>query len=137
MNLREILQGIHDRHRELTGRVVVDEAADPAHPLHSRFEWDNDVAGDSYRVLQAETMIRSVKIRYVEEPEPRSVRAFVPIRTESGSTSYEPTEQVLADPVARELLLRQMRRDFVAFRRRYEHLAEFVELLAKQDSGAA
>jgi N6-adenosine-specific RNA methylase IME4 len=130
--LREVLTEIRDRTGELTTQAVVDTARPKSHPLHSRFEWNDKVAGEAYRRQQAGELIRSVRIRYVDEPEPKEVNVFHVVRRETGRQSYEPVEEVAADPVAREIVLREMRREWQAFERRYRHLEEFYELIGSR-----
>lgn len=43
--------------------AVVKAAANPKHPLHGRFEWDDSIAGHQHRLQQARKLIASV---YVE-----------------------------------------------------------------------
>jgi hypothetical protein len=38
----------------------VEEAADPTHPLHERFVWDDAEAGQRYRIEQARGLIQAV-----------------------------------------------------------------------------
>lgn len=131
MNLREHLQAIHDRHGVLTPVIVLDEARDPAHPLHSRFLWDDSEAAESWRKHQAQELIRSVKVRYVEatDTEPaRSVRAFHAVRREDGHV-YEPVEKVVEDPFTKRLVLADMEREWKALKRRYQQFAEFADMV--------
>lgn len=51
----------------LSPRAVVDAARDPASVLHSRFEWDDSAAAEGFRLVQAQGLLRSVKIRVVVE----------------------------------------------------------------------
>lgn len=61
--LAGILKGIADNNGGvLDPKAVVDAARDRKHPLHDRFEWNNDRASDKYRISQARTLIRSVKL---------------------------------------------------------------------------
>ena len=46
----------------LTPDAVVLAASDPDHPLHLDFEWDDDVAAAKYRVEQARSLIRAVRL---------------------------------------------------------------------------
>lgn len=126
-NLRDVLMGIRSQRGLLTPRVVVDEAADPMHPLHHRFEWDDAVAGDAYRLQQAASLLR-VTYKTDVGSERVDLRAFwVTKGTEGDATSrYEPMEEVINNPMSRELMLRQMRRDWQSFKRRYQHMQEFV-----------
>jgi len=126
--LRELLLEVRRSRGELTPRAVVDEARDARHPLHHRFEWNDEIAGEAYRRSQAAELIRSVKVVYKETPdgEERKIRAFSSVPTVVG---YQPTEEVMADDFSRKLLLRELERDIKALRRKYAHLSEFAEML--------
>lgn len=116
---------------ELTPQGVVDTAREATHPLHSRFEWDNKVAGEAWRRTQAAELIRSVRVTYIEtaDGEERRVRAWsaAPVATQTG---YAPTEEILQDPFASKLLLQQAERELKAFRQKYGHLQEFAAIIA-------
>jgi len=128
------LQDIYNRHGILYPQLVVDEARPEGHPLHGRFEWDDAVAGEHHRRHQARQMIRSVRVVYrpaTDKEQARSVRAYHAIPGDGGSMAYRPAEEVGRDPVAAALLLSQMSRDWVALKRRYGHMAEFVAMVQK------
>lgn len=128
-SLRDTLTEIYTTQGTLTPRLVVDLASDPDHPLHDRFEWDDTIAADRYRLAQAGQLIRSVKVRYVDAPEPKDVNAFHSTPSPDGNSSYTPVEEVVRDEVGYQLVVRAMRREFEAFRRRYQHLEEFAAML--------
>lgn len=60
-HLRELLLEIESRGR-LTAKKVVDAARDPHHPLHVRFEWDDSVGGEKWRLQQARQLIDGLKV---------------------------------------------------------------------------
>lgn len=129
MSLREQLQTIYDENGRLTPAIVVDVARDPAHPLHSKFEWDDKIAGEKYRMEQARDLIRTVKIRHARADEPDlSVRAFHAVRDGEGH-AYRPTDEILADPLAAKILLADMEREWKQLKARYAHFVEFRELV--------
>ena len=133
MNLRDELEAIRDRHGELTPKAVVAEARDPGHPLHSRFEWDDAVAGEAYRLDQARGLIRKVRITYVEATDKspaKQTRFYQSVRTETGS-SYRPSPEIAADPFQRKLVLADMEREWQALKRRYADFAEFAEMVRR------
>jgi hypothetical protein len=133
MSLRDHLQAVYDRHGQLTPTLVVEEARDPAHPLHDRFEWDDSVAGEAWRRSQAQELIRSVKVVYREATEKeaaKSVRAFHAVRREDGHV-YEPVEKVIEDPFTKKLLLADMEREWKALHRRYQNFAEFADMVKR------
>ena len=130
------LNAIRDEHGALTPQLVVDVARDPEHPLHSRFEWDDTIAAEKWRLEQAGQLLR-VTMR-VDLRRPTDLRAFTAVRGENAPTSeYIPTTEALANPFTRELVLRQMKRDWQTFKRRYDHMAEFATFIADQIEGKA
>jgi hypothetical protein len=132
-SLRDHLQSIYDNSGMLTPAIVLETARDPAHPLHSRFTWDDNAAAESWRKHQAQELIRSVRIVYREatETEPaRSVRAFHAVRRENGHV-YEPAEKVAEDPFTKKLLLADMEREWKQLHRRYQEFAEFAEMVKR------
>lgn len=140
-NIRNILQDMYERHGRLTPAIIVDESRAEDAPLHNRFEWDDTVAAEQYRFLQAARIIRSVRITRAGNDadgddgpaEPEGVRAFLPVRgrerDDAGSWTYEPTRKALADPTSRCILLNEMRRDWRAFQSKYQALSEYAKLI--------
>lgn len=109
--------------------VVLEEATDPTHPLHRGFEWDNEKGGHEYRLIQAGRMLRTVKLP-PEGDRPHELRAYVAVRgANTPKAEYIPTEEALANPISRELVLRDMEREWHALRRRWQHMQEFADLL--------
>lgn len=125
------LEMIRDKYGDLNSFIVVDAARDPNHPLHSRFEWDDSVAGEKYRLTQAQELLR---ITFRPDPNaPTTLRAFVAIKgAGTPQSTYTPTQEALEDPVSRSILLKQMERDWETFKARYEHMAEFAELVKRE-----
>lgn len=127
--LRDHLQTIYDQHQRLTPKLVVDTARDTTHPLHDRFEWDNSIAGEKWRIHQARDLIVSYKISYTKrDGNPGQVRAWQSVRRPTGYT-YEPTEEVVKDPMATRILLADMEREWKALKDRYDRFDEFRELV--------
>jgi hypothetical protein len=139
MSLRDELQRIYDENGELTAELVVEAARPKTSPLHNRFTWDNREAAEQWRQHQAAELIRSVKVTYreaTEDEEARTVRAYHAVRGPKGH-AYEPAEKIKEDPFQRQLVLNDMRRDWQALKRRYEHFAEFLELVRADLEDAA
>lgn len=140
MSLREQLIEVRATFGRLTPATVVDAARAADHPLHHRFEWDDSVASEAYRRVQAAELIRSCRITYTSPAtnEPRSVRAFhSTIRPDHATPVYEPLEEIVTDDVARQVLIAEMRRDWARFQARYSHLAEYIELIEQAAKDAA
>lgn len=129
------LKAIWDERGALTPGAVVEAARPDDHPLHGMFEWDDSTAAAAYRCAQAAQLIRSVKIVLTTENgdiEDHRVRAWLPSRYAgpdgAAPGSYVPT-QAIESAEQRTVMLRQLRREAAAFRRRYEHLREYWEVV--------
>jgi hypothetical protein len=134
--LRDHLQSIYDQHQTLTPRLVVDLARKPSHPLHSRFEWDDSIAGERYRESQARDLIQSVKIRFTRRNKQEAdVRHFVSVRREDGY-SYMPIEDVAHDEITTQIVLRDMEREWRQLQAKYGHMKEFIQLVRKSIEAA-
>lgn len=129
MSLRDELSRIYTSHGQLTPKLVVDLARNPEHPLHNRFEWDDAVAGEKYREVQAAELIRSVKVvRKEKEPGDADVRQFVHVERPTGN-SYVPLEEVIRDDIATAVMLRQAEREWKQLLRKYEALDGWVAMV--------
>ena len=128
MNLREQLIALHQKHGKLTPRLVVAAARPKNSALHSRFEWDDKVAGEKYRESQAADLIRSVKITYAVDDRQESVRSFVSVQRD-GENVYDPLEQVVEDEMLTEVVLRAMELEWRQMKARYGRFREFAEMV--------
>jgi len=131
-DLRAELTGIYQKYGELTPQAVVDEARPETAPLHNRFEWDDALAGEAFRRVQAGELIRSVRIQYGIDPktsERKYIRAFYAVReVDAEKSGYVPTEEIVQDELATKILLKQCEREIGDLRRKYGHLKEFADL---------
>ncbi|AMS03941.1 hypothetical protein BJD58_gp41 [Gordonia phage UmaThurman] len=134
-DLRSQLTSIYQQRGELTPQSVVDEARPDEHPLHHRFEWDDAVAGEAYRRVQASELIRSVKVVYNETPagERKSIRAFSSLSQadDPERRGYAPTEELVENELTRAILLRNLEREIGSLKRKYGHLREFSDVMSK------
>lgn len=137
--LLDELQAIYDEHDQLTPVLVLDVARAPEHPLHDRFEWDDQIAGEAWRRDQAHQLIRSVRVTYRtgdEHQDEHSVRAFHSVRNEDGY-GYHPAQRVVADPFTARLVLADMEREWRALKRRYDEFEQFWRLVSHDIPEAA
>lgn len=134
MSLRDQLQTIYDAHGRLTPDLIVETARPVDHPLHARvFDRPPNQAAEAWYRSRAHELIQSCRITYrSSDNQPRDVRAFQALRGEdpdNGGFQYEPVEDIIADPFKRELLMREMEREWRALKSRYDRLAEFVDMV--------
>ena len=126
------LAQIYQARGELTPELVIEVATDEDHPLHSRYEWDDAVAGHEYRKVQAAADIRVCRVEFVDPSgDERSIRAFVSLNQAQvpGRRGYAPTEEVVADELTSRILLRELERKMAALKKEYGHLSEFAAIV--------
>lgn len=136
-DLRAILTAHYQEHGELQPRRLWQEAQPKTAPLHHYFEWNNKIAGDKYRDLQASRLIRSAEVEYapLDQPDERhKLRAFWAVRhtVAPDGAGYRPVEECVEDPITLQILLRECERAAADFKRKYGHLKEFAEIVRRR-----
>jgi hypothetical protein len=133
MSLRDELQAIYDQHGELTPELVVQEARSKKHPLHDRiFDRAPAEAAEAWYRHRAHELIRVGRTVYKEADEngpERSVRSWQCVYGERGHV-YEPVEKVVENPFTRQIVLRDMEREWKGLFARYEAFEEFLSLVS-------
>ena len=126
-DLASEIKAIRDKHGKLTPKLVLDTARNPKHPLHSQFEWDDEVAGEKFRLAQARELIQSVRLRFVDAAgETKSARRYYAIRAaDADEFDYDDVEEVMQDRFRRKLLLNEMQRRIDELVQQYGVLEEF------------
>lgn len=128
-DLKAELLAIREQYGQLTPANVVEAARAEDHPLHSRFEWDNDVAAEKYRLNQARQLIRVVRETYTDrQGRPADVRTFHAIPRAEGM-AYEPLQEIIHDDIASKVLLQAMEREWRQLKARYEQFSEFRSMV--------
>jgi len=127
-HLIEVLESLKDEAGLIKEETVVDYARPDDSPLHPEFEWDNGVAGDRYRLLQATELIHRVHVK-VETAKGESVfvRAFVSLATDRlGGGGYRPIHDVLSDVELHAELLKTALAELGNLQRRFRDLQELA-----------
>lgn len=111
---------------------VVEKAKDENSEMHSIFEWDDSVAGEEYRKIQAGKMVRNlVIVRNDETEEKTNVRYIVSTGKRDGTYTY--TSLIVRNQDAYEELLKRALAELRAFKEKYSTLSELEEILALID----
>lgn len=132
--LHEAFVAIRKKRGRLTAEIVVTEAANPKHPLHNEFDWDDATAAHAQRLDRASRLIRMVKIKVVTASGEFSARRWHAVQAAGvvdAPDGYLPTEDVAANPIYQQALLQQMDRDWRALMDRYQHMKEFWPMVRK------
>lgn len=131
----EELNRIRTARGKLIAADVLEEAADPASPLHAGFEWDDSIAAADYRLQQARKLI--VSIRVLNSPTAKPMVAFVSVRTPGDGRSYQPTAEAMGDEQMKERVLDEIRTFIESMERRWSHFNEVGAVLARLKTATA
>lgn len=117
--------------------AVVEAAKDEESPLHGAFEWDDGEAAQKYRLLQAQTLIRSFKVEIERNGQTHTVPVFIGISTdrtgEKSDNPYRLLEQVTKKPDLMKIAVQDALDQLEALRNKYAHLQELADVWAAVD----
>ena len=130
-----VLKQLADEQR-LTSRQVVDESTPKDAPLHPCFEWDDAIAADRYRVKQASTLIRDIKIiedgaeagRIAQKRAQESVTYFAGVPDEGSKTvTYKVASELAHDPDGFDKALLHLRKRLGEAQRAFDELLQHLD----------
>lgn len=103
---------VKHNHGKITPKMVVDAARDDDSALHNYFEWDDGVAAENYRMMQARTLLRSAYHKVTTETISFNVVKYVrDPRADFCEQGYiEVTQLKTQEDLAREALLWEFKR---------------------------
>ena len=116
------LTRIQTEHGSLTPQAVVDESRPDDAPLHPAFEWDDIVAGERYRHIQASDLIKTVEVIRPDQNEPKAEPAYV--RVDRPAREYHRSVDVVKSPELFESAFLQACERLRAAERAVEHLQQ-------------
>ena len=112
--------------KEVTPENVLAKAKNKKTELHKCFEWDDSVASEKYRLIQAREIIRHFVIMPPEKKEDApKVRSY---QVTTKRNVYEPTRIIMQKPDEYMALLKRAKAELEAFKQRYKTLTELEEL---------
>ena len=110
---------------EITPQNVVDLARNEDSKIHNDFEWDNDIAGEKYRLSQAREMIRLLVFEQPKETGREPVRV---LQISTQKTVYKPVQMILQKQDEYQALLKRAKAELEAFVTRYKNLVELESI---------
>lgn len=110
----------------VTPQQVLEKARDKNTELHKCFEWDDAIASEKYRLIQARDVIRFLVIEEEKEPVDRpKVKAFYVTESSGG---YKPVEYIVRKEDEYKKLLERAWAELRAFKAKYSMLSELEEI---------
>ena len=116
----------------LTPASLVEVARYEGHPLHNEFEWDDSIAAENFREIQAQTIIRNLVVKVVR-PSGEHVADRQFLNIPGGKSQYAPIGVVMNRTDFNTKLLKSALNDMQIFKARYRRLAELSDVFAAMD----
>ena len=135
----------------ITPEIILDEAKSKKSPLHGFFCWDNNEAAAEYRRIQAQQLIRRIKVTITAQDDKHiRVRAFVNVQEPTPQSEpeeidghgmncrasrgiYVSMETACRVQDYREQMISACKRDVESFRSKYSALSEASAILTAMD----
>jgi len=113
----------------VTPENVVEHAKNEETTLNKMFEWDNEIAGEKYRIQQARDILRNISVEYIKKDNTKTqIRAYVKT-TQKHNDEYRSIKSVVSDEEQYALLLNQAYKELNSTKNKYAELQEIQELL--------
>ena len=126
VDANKVAEEIQSIGNEASSQQIVDLARNESTELHKCFEWDDSVAAEKYRLVQARYVVHHLVIEEQEVPEDRpEIRFFY--KTDL-SESYKPTKTIVRQEDEYKKLLSQAWAELHAFKRKYSMLEELKDI---------
>lgn len=101
----------------------------PDSELHKCFEWNDSIAAEKYRVLQAQKILQFI-VRVPDKPDTLQIREY---QITSERNVYQPTRLFLSNEDEYENLLKRALRELQAFKAKYAKLSELETIIEAID----
>lgn len=113
---------------QITPKTILDFAKDEKSELHKCFEWNDGIAAEKYRTIQAGNVIRMLYIV------PKNADA-PPVRvlSRTSDTVYQPTRTFVKNQNEYEDLLKRALSELESFRLKYKTLSELEQVFEQID----
>jgi acetolactate synthase regulatory subunit len=125
------------KQKGLTAESLLDEARKKSSKLHKFFEWDNDKAGDKWRLQQARVLINEVQI--IVENKTRYAFENVSISVQNKGCEeeyvreYFPLADIMTDEQKRKQLIARALIEVNYWKERHSELTEFNDVFSSID----
>lgn len=119
----------------ITKQQIVDYARDEDTELHKCFEWDDSIAAERYRLVQAGDVVRLIVIKRTEEQIEQNmpeIRVFHKTDSKIG-TGYKPISYIVKHEDEYEKMLQMAYAELHSFKMKYQHLQELDYIISLID----
>lgn len=108
----------------LTARTLLDANIPESAPLHSDYEWNDEIAAEKWRLQQSNQFINSITVVMFEEKDGGAVEQPRAFHITTEVHKYEPLTAIVQEPTKYKALLHNALAELSAFERKYKMLKE-------------
>ena len=134
------LERLEKQHGTITPKIVLDDSREETAPLHKCFEWDDGIAAEKYREVQAGHIIRSIVVvikNDVNVKESQTIRAMVNVApSNQRQGAFMSTVVAMENPSTRKQILATALSELRAFQKKYAGFAELAKVFNAIDNFA-
>lgn len=131
----EYLEQLEKKHGEITPKIVLDASRSEDALLHPCFEWNDGVAAEKYREVQARFLIRNLVVSVErDDSPPQVVRAYVNVSSEIDAGSYIAVKTAMQNDDMKNQVLKNALNELKAFQKKYANLQELSEVFSAIDA---
>lgn len=126
--IKSELEKVRDKSPDklLHAELVVKAASKVNHPLHGLFTWDDKKAGAQYRLFQARSLIRSVRISDPEDALRPTAPAYVALRSDKPIGGYRRTQDIISSDELSDALRETALSELRGWVKRFRTLSDLV-----------
>jgi len=132
----QCLEELCIKHGSINPQLVVKEAKKKKSVLHDYFEWDNEKAGETYRLWQARKLSRDIiEIISTDNGEEIESQLFIHVTEpeQENPDKYVIQQVALIDPVYQEQILHRALSEINVWRKRYNDLKRLIPIFQAID----
>lgn len=120
-----------EKESELTNVNVLEFAKNNKNSeLNKCFDWNNETAGEKWRLHQANNVLTSISI-VINDTEPEeTTKAFVNIKTKEETRVFKNIVSVIENDEEYNQLKDKAKRDFISYKEKYDKILKLKDLKA-------
>lgn len=131
------IKNLEAEHGTVTSEIFLESARDESSEMHKLFEWDNSVAAEKYRVMQAAQIIVSIRVTTIDDDGKKSEpsRVFVNVAKEHNrNCQYVQINTAMEEQNTRDQVLKHALTELSWFRSKYGQLQEMARVIRAIDA---
>jgi hypothetical protein len=115
---------------------IVREASSTRSPLHDWFDWEDNSAGEKWRMHQARLLLNSIKVKITFQEGEKEYRKYLNVKVPVNGNNkkfkrfYIETDRIMKNPELKEQVLRRAVKEAEYWQRTYEDYQELEDIFS-------